>query len=261
MRCRFIGGAEIGTSKPTDAERVEVPHGGLDLVDFGAAFDVAQYLKHAEAFFAGSRARAGRAGADCGWDGALFSGADAGDCARRRRGRRALRGELASRTVGGVAGAAGDGGSGDVGGGLTGANPRRLARAIEVVGVDGEVAGGVAGGDAGGVGEGFPGGVDPAVRRRSWEARIAARVEGDVCGGGGWRRSAGGLVERFGVEAVRGFGGIGYGEIAEGLGGNGTYGTDGTYGTGEEGRELKRNIMVATAAVCEASVDLVRAGA
>src|SRR5271155_4605972 len=43
-------GADIGTSKPTPAERAEIPHGGLDLVDFGASFDVAQYLKHAEAF-------------------------------------------------------------------------------------------------------------------------------------------------------------------------------------------------------------------
>src|SRR5476651_1856346 len=42
-------GADIGTSKPTAAERAEVPHGGLDLVEFGApavgskaGFDVAQ---------------------------------------------------------------------------------------------------------------------------------------------------------------------------------------------------------------------------
>src|ERR1700683_3296736 len=43
-------GAHIGTSKPTAAERAEVPHGGLDLVEFGQPFDVAQYLKHAEEF-------------------------------------------------------------------------------------------------------------------------------------------------------------------------------------------------------------------
>src|SRR5271170_7316967 len=48
-------GADIGTSKPMAAERTEVPHGGLDLVEFapavgGSGFDVAQYLKHAADF-------------------------------------------------------------------------------------------------------------------------------------------------------------------------------------------------------------------
>ena len=33
--------ADIGTSKPTAAERAEFPHGGLDLVDLGERFDVA----------------------------------------------------------------------------------------------------------------------------------------------------------------------------------------------------------------------------
>src|ERR1700683_670200 len=52
-------GADIGTSKPTAAERAEVPHGGLDLVEFGGSFDVAQYLKHAAAFLREQR-EAGR---------------------------------------------------------------------------------------------------------------------------------------------------------------------------------------------------------
>src|ERR1700677_4220558 len=43
-------GADIGTSKPTAAERAEFPHGGLDLVDLGERFDVAQYLAHAAEF-------------------------------------------------------------------------------------------------------------------------------------------------------------------------------------------------------------------
>lgn len=42
--------ADIGVGKPTAAERAEIPHGGLDLVDFGAAFDVARYVGHATAF-------------------------------------------------------------------------------------------------------------------------------------------------------------------------------------------------------------------
>ena len=43
-------GADIGTSKPTSAERAEVRHGGLDLVELGERFDVAQYLEHAAEF-------------------------------------------------------------------------------------------------------------------------------------------------------------------------------------------------------------------
>ncbi len=43
--------ADIGLGKPSAAERAEIPHGGLDLVDFGAAFDVARYVEHATDFF------------------------------------------------------------------------------------------------------------------------------------------------------------------------------------------------------------------
>jgi tRNA dimethylallyltransferase len=43
-------GADIGVGKPTLAEREEIPHGGLDLVEFGAAFDVARYVAQAIAF-------------------------------------------------------------------------------------------------------------------------------------------------------------------------------------------------------------------
>ena len=70
-------GADIGTSKPTAAERAEFPHGGLDLVDLGEQFDVAQYLAHADGVFA--RAARGGPARDRGRrDGTLFSGADAG---------------------------------------------------------------------------------------------------------------------------------------------------------------------------------------
>ena len=42
--------ADIGTSKPTQAEREAIPHGGLDLAEFGGSFDVARYLEHATSF-------------------------------------------------------------------------------------------------------------------------------------------------------------------------------------------------------------------
>ncbi len=48
-------GADIGTSKPTAAERAEFPHGGLDLADLGGRFDVAQYLAHAAEFLRAQR--------------------------------------------------------------------------------------------------------------------------------------------------------------------------------------------------------------
>ncbi len=43
-------GADIGTGKPTAAERAKIPHGGLNLVEFGENFDVARYLEHATTF-------------------------------------------------------------------------------------------------------------------------------------------------------------------------------------------------------------------
>jgi hypothetical protein len=52
-------GADIGVSKPGAAEQKEIPHGGIDLVDFGATFDVARYVEHATAFLA-EQARARR---------------------------------------------------------------------------------------------------------------------------------------------------------------------------------------------------------
>jgi tRNA dimethylallyltransferase len=43
-------GADIGTGKPSRQDRTEIPHGGLDLVDIGQPFSVADYLRHAEKF-------------------------------------------------------------------------------------------------------------------------------------------------------------------------------------------------------------------
>jgi tRNA dimethylallyltransferase len=49
--------ADIGTGKPTRKERDEIPHGGLDLVDIGQPFSVADYLQHAEKFLSECAAR------------------------------------------------------------------------------------------------------------------------------------------------------------------------------------------------------------
>lgn len=43
-------GANIGTSKPSATEQQEIAHGGLDLVNIGENFDVGAYLKHADLF-------------------------------------------------------------------------------------------------------------------------------------------------------------------------------------------------------------------
>lgn len=43
-------GADIGTGKPTPEEQAEFPHGGLDRVDVGRTYDVAQYSAHAADF-------------------------------------------------------------------------------------------------------------------------------------------------------------------------------------------------------------------
>jgi len=66
------------------------------------------------------------------------------------------------------------------------------------------------------------------------ESRIAARVEAMFAQG--WVEEVRRLVERNGVEAVRSFAGIGYGEIAEEL--ERTYGTNRIDGTGKEGPPL-----------------------
>lgn len=43
-------GADIGTGKPSLDERKEIAHGGLDLIPLGESFDTASYLKEADRF-------------------------------------------------------------------------------------------------------------------------------------------------------------------------------------------------------------------
>ena len=49
-------GMDIGTAKPTAAERARFGYGGLDLVEPGATFDVAAWLDHAQYFLEQARA-------------------------------------------------------------------------------------------------------------------------------------------------------------------------------------------------------------
>jgi len=257
-------GADIGTSKPTAAERAEIPHGGLDLVDFGAPaagtpavgswtnFDVAHYLRHAAAFLREQR-DAGRRVIVVGGTGLYFRALTRGLC-EAPQGSAELRRKLGGLSVAELRERlrAIDPAMLER---LDASNPRRLARAIEVKEATGR--------SLCDWQEETP---EPLVReftalwiqrgKAELEARIEARVEAMFAAG--WVGEVRGLVERYGIEAVRGFAGIGYREIAEGL--NGIYGTNRIEGTGEKGREaisgsgrsltlqneVKSDILVAT---------------
>jgi tRNA dimethylallyltransferase len=205
-------GADIGTSKPTTAERAEVPHGGLDLVEFSAGFDVAQYLKHAAAFLREQR-EAGRRVIVVGGTGLYFRALTRGLC-EAPQGSEELRRKLSTLSVEElrerlrrVDPAMLER--------VDAANPRRLARAIEVMESTGRS-----------LREWQEETPEPLVREfTAWwierekaelEERIAQRVEAMFAAG--WVEEVRGLVERYGLEEVRGFPGIGYGEIGEMLG-------------------------------------------
>jgi tRNA dimethylallyltransferase len=211
-------GADIGTSKPSAAERAEVPHGGLDLVEFGLGFDAAQYLKNAEAFLREQRA-AGRRVIIVGGTGLYFRALTRGLC-EAPQSPKELRAELNGlatedlrerlRRV--------DPGMLER---IDGENPRRLVRAIEVKEATGRS-----------LREWQEATPEPLVPeftaywiQRSKEElaqRLVARVEAMFAQG--WVEEVRELVARYGAEAVRGFGGIGYREIGEWL--NGSYGMD-----------------------------------
>ena len=236
-------GAEIGTSKPTEAERAEIPHGGIDLVDFGQPFDVAQYLKHAEAFLLEQR-EAGRRVIIVGGTGLYFRALTRGLC-EAPQGSDELRAELSSLSVEQLRARlkAVDPAMLER---LDASNPRRLARAIEVMEASGR--------SLRKWQEETP---EALVReftalwiereKAELEARIAARVEAMFSQG--WVEEVRGLTQKYGVEAVRRFVGIGYREIVEEdrrameLRGQ----VRSQVQLGNEGRgNVKRNIIVAT---------------
>jgi len=211
-------GADIGTSKPTAAERAEVPHGGLDLVDFGApvvgskgGFDVAQYLKRA-ADFLREQSEAARRVIVVGGTGLYFRALTRGLC-EAPQAPDELRAELAALSVAELQ-ARLKAVDPAMLGRIDAANPRRLARAIEVKEATGKS-----------LREWQEETPEPLVRdftaiwiqreKAELEARIAARVEAMFAAG--WVEEVRGLVERYGIEAVKGFVGIGYREIAEAM--------------------------------------------
>jgi tRNA dimethylallyltransferase len=229
-------GADIGTSKPTAAERAEVPHGGLDLVDLGGAFDVARYLKHAAEFLREQR-EAERRVVVVGGTGLYFRALTRGLC-EAPQGSDELRAELNTLSVEDLRARlkAVDPAMLER---VDASNPRRLVRAIEVKEATGR--------SLRDWQEATP---EPLVstftaywsqrEKAELQAQIEARVEAMFAAG--WVDEVRGLIERHGAEAVKGFPGIGYREIAEAL-------SDGEREAGlipGQAQDLKRDICVAT---------------
>jgi tRNA dimethylallyltransferase len=204
-------GADIGTSKPSLAERAEIPHGGLDLVDLGAAFHVAQYLKHAAEFLREQR-EAGRRVLIVGGTGLYFRVLTRGLC-EAPQGSDELRAELASLSVEELQKRL-KGVDASMLERIDAANPRRLARAIEVFESTGK--------SLRVWQEETP---EPLVKDFTalWIQREKAELEGRIerrvaeMFARGWVEEVRGLVAKYGIEVVRNFSGIGYREIAEGI--------------------------------------------
>jgi tRNA dimethylallyltransferase len=205
-------GADIGTSKPTGAEQAEIPHGGLDLVEFNASFDVAQYLKHAAAFLREQREAARRV-IIVGGTGLYFRALTQGLC-EAPQGEDELRAELNGLSVEELQARLKRVDPGMLER-LDQANPRRLVRAIEVMEATGRS-----------LNEWQKETPEPLIKdfqafgiertKEELNERIAARVEAMFAQG--WVEEVRGLVEMYGLEVVRGFAGIGYREIGEWVG-------------------------------------------
>jgi tRNA dimethylallyltransferase len=203
--------ADIGVSKPGVAERAEFPHGGLDLADFGEAFDVARYVEAATVFLA-EQAAAGRPVIIVGGTGFYFRALTQGLCDAPPMSP-ALREELGALPTRELR-ARLERVDAPMLERLDGENPRRLMRAIAVMEMTGRS---LAAWQA----------ETPAppvqefrafwLQRPKWELdrRIAARV--DAMFDAGWVDEVRGLIDRHGAEKVMAFPGIGYREIAAAL--------------------------------------------
>jgi tRNA dimethylallyltransferase len=230
-------GADIGTSKPTANERAEILHGGLDLAEFGSSFDVAQYLRHAEAFLREQR-EAGRRVIVVGGTGLYFRALTRGLC-EAPQGPEELRAELAGLSVTALQARlkAVDPAMLEH---LDRANPRRLARAIEVVESTGK--------SLRAWQKETP---EPLVKeftalwiqrkRDELFARIDGRVEAMFAQG--WVEEVRRLIDQCGIDTVKAFAGIGYREIAEAVELRGQVRSQVQLGNEET---LKSNISMAT---------------
>jgi tRNA dimethylallyltransferase len=202
-------GADIGTSKPTAEERAEFPHGGLDLVDLGERFDVAQYLAHVDAFLREQR-EAGRRVIVVGGTGLYFRALTSGLC-EAPQGPEELRAELAALSTEELRERL-EKIDAPMLAQIDAKNPRRLARAIEVIESTGKS-----------LREWQNKTPEPLVReftalwvqrqKEELHARIEKRVEEMFTQG--WEAEVRGLIAQHGVEKVKAFPGIGYREIAE----------------------------------------------
>ena len=202
-------GADIGTSKPTAAERAEIPHGGLDLVELGASFDVAQYLKHAAAFLEEQR-QAGRRVIVVGGTGLYFRALTRGLC-DAPQGSDELRAELAAMPVEKLR-ARLETIDPEMVTKIDALNPRRLIRAIEVKEATGRSLLDWQAETPEALVRDFTG-IWIQREKEELARRIEARVEEMFSQG--WVEEVRGLMAKYGEEAVRQFPGIGYREIAE----------------------------------------------
>jgi tRNA dimethylallyltransferase len=230
-------GADIGTSKPTAAERAEVPHGGLDLCDLGSRFDVAQYLNHAKTFLR-EQHDAGRRVIIVGGTGLYFRALTRGLC-EAPQGSDELRAELNGLPVEKLQARlrASDPAMLER---IDASNQRRLVRAIEVVEATGK--------SLSTWQDETP---EPLVKdftavwiqreKSELETRIGVRVEAMF--EAGWVEEVRGLVEQYGAETVIAFPGIGYRDIAEAIELRGQSRSQMEFGNEEI---LKRDICVAT---------------
>ncbi len=221
--------ANIGTSKPTAAEQTAVPHGGLDVVDFGAHFDVARYLRHAAEFLR-TQAEARRPVIVVGGTGLYFRALTRGLC-EAPQGSDELRAELNALSVEALRNRlqAIDPGMIER---LDASNPRRLIRAIEVMEATGKSLHAWQAETP-----------EPLVRnfQAFWigrekdelQARLASRVEAMFTAG--WVDEVRALITQHGEESVQDFPGIGYREIAQALQKGAPIGS-----------ELKNDILVST---------------
>jgi tRNA dimethylallyltransferase len=202
-------GADIGTSKPTAAERMEFPHGGLDLVDLGERFDVAQYLAHAAEYLRAQR-EANRRVIVLGGTGLYFRALTRGLC-EAPQGSEELRAELAGLSTEQLR-ARLQRVDPEMLKQIDAQNPRRLARAIEVMESTGKS-----------LREWQDATPEPLVKEFTalWlqrekddlHARIEKRVEDMFTAG--WEEEVRALVAKHGMKKVTAFPGIGYREIAE----------------------------------------------
>ena len=199
-------GMNIGTAKPTLAERWRVPHHLLDLVEPDAAFSVADYVRAAEPVLADLAARGGVAilvGGTGLWLRAIATGLDVDASPADPELRAALEIELAEAGVGALAAQLA------LEAPLTAArtdlrNPRRVVRALEIARLRGD------GPPVGPLGYGgrvlrLNLALDPE-RNRAWiERRAIGQLEA------GLPDEAAGLRRRYG-SSLRAFSAIGYQE-------------------------------------------------